>query len=103
MSYYSLLDVTPKTRHWMKDYEEVTNPLVREYGGEYIAKTTNHERLEGKNEGYTPTIRIIIKWPSKVAALGFMNDPRYAPHLAARTKESISNHFLVEGTFDHKF
>lgn len=101
MSYYSLLDVTPKTRDWMQAYEEVTGPLVKEYGGEYIAKTINHVKLEGKNEGYTPTVRVIIKWPSKVAALGFMNDPRYAPHLAARTNGSISNHFLVEGIDEH--
>ena len=41
-------------------------------------------------------LRIILEWPSKEAALAFLNDPEYTPHLQARTSGSISHHFLVE-------
>ena len=54
-----------------------------------------HERLEGKGEALA--LRIIIEWPSRQAALDFMNDPEYVPHLNARTAGSISNHYLIEG------
>lgn len=41
----------------------------------------------------TPTTE---DWISKEAALAFMNDPGYAPHLAARTSGSTSNHDLIK-------
>ena len=37
---------------------------------------------------------------SEEAALAFMNDPDYLPHLKARTAGSDSHHFLVEGRDD---
>jgi uncharacterized protein (DUF1330 family) len=42
-------------------------------------------------------MRVIIEWPSKEAAKAFMADAEYAPHLAARTKGSVSHHNLIEG------
>ena len=38
-------------------------------------------------------LRVILEWPSKVAAEGFMNDPDYIPHLKARTDEIMSSFF----------
>ncbi|MGI2227098.1 DUF1330 domain-containing protein [Shewanella frigidimarina] len=98
MAYYSVLEVTPTNQGWGADYARVANPLVVQYGGKYLARTSNHQRLEGETENVT--LRIIIEWPSKEAAIGFMNDPAYAPHLEARTKGSISQHYLIEGKDD---
>jgi uncharacterized protein (DUF1330 family) len=42
----------------------------------------------------------VLKWPSKQAALDFMNDPEYVPHLKERTAGSKSFHFLIEGKDD---
>ena len=98
MSYYSVLAVTPTTEDWIPDYIGPANALVAQYGGKYLARTASHERLEG--EGEDATLRIIIEWPSKEAALGFMNDPAYQPHLKARTAGSNSHHFLIEGKDD---
>ena len=42
-------------------------------------------------------MRVIIEWPSKEAALAFMGDPDYRPHLEARTAGSRSHHVLIEG------
>lgn len=94
MSYFSVLDVTPTTDSWIPEYIGPANRLVAKYGGQYLARTSSHEQLEGKGE--SPALRIVIKWPSRQAALDFMNDPEYAPHLAARTAGSISNHYLIE-------
>jgi uncharacterized protein (DUF1330 family) len=61
-------------------------------------KAPRRERLEG--EGEDAALRIIIEWPSKEAAVAFMNDPAYQPHLKARTAGSISHHFRIEGKDD---
>ena len=95
MTYFSILEVTPTTDSWVADYVPASNKLVPKYGGKYIARTTVHQRVEG--EGEEPALRIIIQWPSKQAALDFMADEEYAPHLQARTQGSVSHHWLVEG------
>lgn len=95
MAYYSVLAVTPTTDDWIPDYLGPANALVAKYGGKYLARTSSHERLEG--EGEDAAFRIVLEWPSREAAIGFMNDPEYVPHLKARTAGSISHHFLIEG------
>ena len=95
MTYYSVLDVTPTTDSWIAEYLPTANKLVTQYGGKYIARTTSHEQVEGSVDPVG--LRIIIEWSSKQAALNFMNDPEYKPHLQARTEGSISNHYLIEG------
>ena len=98
MSYYSVLDLTLTNSDWVRDYVEPATALVAQHGGKYLARTASHERLEG--EGEDAAMRIIIEWPSKEAAMAFMNDPAYQPLLEARTAGSISHHFLVEGKDD---
>lgn len=98
MSYYSVLAVTPTSEDWIPDYIGPANKLVAKYGGKYLSRTSSHERLEG--EGEEAALRIVLEWPSKEAALGFMNDPAYKPHLEARTAGSKSHHFLIEGKDD---
>ena len=98
MSYYSVLAVTPTNEDWIPDYIGPANVLVAKYGGKYLARTSSHERLEGDEED--AALRIIIEWPSRESALGFMNDPQYVPHLEARTAGSVSHHFLMAGKDD---
>ncbi len=98
MTYYSVLAVTPTTEDWIPDYIGPANRLVAKHGGRYLARTANHEQLEGDAQG--AALRIILEWPSKEAALAFMNDPDYVPHLEARTAGSTSYHFLIEGKDD---
>ncbi|XPF95433.1 DUF1330 domain-containing protein [Colwellia sp. RE-S-Sl-9] len=94
MTYYSMIEVTPTDEDWIPVYVAPTNAIVTKHGGKYIARTANHERLEG--EGDNAALRVIIEWPSKESAIAFMEDPEYAPHLKARTAGSISHHFLIE-------
>ena len=98
MPYYSVLAVTPTREDWIPEYIGAANKLVAQHGGRYLARTASHERLEG--EGEDAALRIVIEWPSREAAVGFMNDPAYAPHLKARTAGSNSHHFLIEGKDD---
>ncbi|MEM6967663.1 MAG: DUF1330 domain-containing protein [Bacteroidota bacterium] len=98
MTYYSVLDVTPKTQDWIPDYLPTANKLIAEHGGKYLARTANHEQIEGAKK--EAGLRIIIEWPSKEAAQAFMDDPAYAPHLKARTEGSESHHYLIEAKDD---
>ena len=98
MKFYSVLDVTPTNNDWVESYIEPANRLVAKYGGKYLARTSNHERVEGKKDDVQ--LRIIIEWPSRQNALDFMSDPEYVPHLKERTKGSISNHYLIEAKDD---
>ncbi|MEO1518174.1 MAG: DUF1330 domain-containing protein [Bacteroidota bacterium] len=95
MAYYSVLDVTPTVDAWIPDYLPTANRLVAKHGGKYLARTASHEQVEG--EVQQAGLRIILEWPSKEAAMAFMNDPEYAPHLKARTDGSVSHHYLIEG------
>jgi uncharacterized protein (DUF1330 family) len=98
MAYYSVLDVTPTTDAWIPAYLPVTGKLVTKHGGKYVARTGTHEQVEGEKQD--AGLRVIIEWPSKEAAMAFINDPEYAPHLKARTEGSISNHYLIEAKDD---
>lgn len=96
--YYSILDVTPSTDAWIADYLPAANRLVAKHGGTYLARTASHEQVEGTD---TPAaLRIVLQWPSKEAAMAFMSDPEYVPHLKARTEGSVSHHYLIEGKDD---
>lgn len=100
MSFYSVLAVTPTSDEWSEDYIVSTPPILARHGGKYLARTTNHECIEGANlddKGQEVSMRIIIEWPSKEAALAFMSDPDYIPHLKVRSAGSISQHFLIDG------
>lgn len=95
MKFYSVLEVTPTSQEWVLKYIEPANRVVARYGGKFLARTSSHERLEGK--GPMVGLRIIIEWPSKEAALNFTKDPEYVPHLKARIAGSVSHHYLIEG------
>ncbi len=94
MKHYSVLDVTPTSEEWIPAYLPVANRLVAKHGGKYLARTANHEQTEGEKK--EAALRVILEWPSKEAAMAFMNDPEYIPHLKARTEGSVSHHYLIE-------
>jgi len=98
MAYYSVLAVSPTNQDWIPPYIEPVGEIIAKHGGKYLARTASHEQLEG--EAQEAALRVILEWPSKEAAHAFMNDPDYAPHLAARTAGSDSYHFLIEATDD---
>ena len=95
MKYYSVLAVTPTSQDWIQDYLDASNPLVKKHGGTYLARTSNHEQLEGEDD--PADLRIVIEWESREGAMAFMNDPKYKPHHEKRLANSDSRHFLIEG------
>jgi len=98
MAYYCVLAVTPSSEDWIPDYLPTANRLVAKHGGKYLARTGSHQQVEGRDQA--ADLRIILEWPSKEAAINFMNDPEYKPRLDARTAGSDSCHFVIEGKDD---
>ncbi|WP_299621114.1 DUF1330 domain-containing protein [uncultured Tenacibaculum sp.] len=96
--FYSVLDVRPTVDTWIPAYIAETGVIVKKHGGKYLARTASHEQIEGDDAG--AALRIILEWPPKEAALNFMKDPEYVPHLKARTAGSVSHHFLIEAKDD---
>ena len=98
MTCYSVLAVTPTSEDWVEAYVGAVGDLVAKHGGRYLARTAEHERLEG--DAQDPALRVVIEWPSRDAAKAFMSDPAYVPHLEARTAGSSSSHVLIAGKDD---
>lgn len=95
MTAYSVLAVTPTDDSWIPGYIEPVGKIIAKHGGKYIARTTNHEQVEGEDQ--PAALRVILEWPNTQAARDFVNDPDYAPYLKARHKGSTSVHFIIDG------
>ncbi|SNT73942.1 DUF1330 domain-containing protein [Paracoccus seriniphilus] len=98
MTAYSVLFVTPTEDSWVPAYLAETGAVMKKHGGRYLARTGNHQQIEGAD--IPAGLRILIEWPSQQDALNFENDPEYKPHLEARLKGSTSYHFVFEGQDD---
>jgi uncharacterized protein (DUF1330 family) len=93
MSVYLIAEMKWKDTDWLPDYLSLVPDLVKKHGGSYVVQTGEIERLEGTRE---PTDAIVIlEFPDREAALGFMNDPEYESPKAARLRGTISETILV--------
>ncbi|MDV7145866.1 DUF1330 domain-containing protein [Tropicimonas sp. TH_r6] len=98
MTAYSVLFVTPTDEAWIPGYLAPVSALIEKHGGKYLARTADHQQLEG--EDFPAALRVVLEWPAKENALNFENDPDYAPFLAQRLAGSNSYHFVLEGKDD---
>ena len=98
MAHYSVVFVTPQTDAWIPDYIANVAPLVQKHGGKVLARTTDHERIEGSEPN--PALIAIVEWPSKAAAGAFYSDPGYQPYLQSRLAGAANEFFSVEGKDD---
>lgn len=98
MTHYSVVQLTPTDDAWIPAYLAAVGPLVEKHGGKYLARTTDHERLE--TEGPTEALVVILEWPSKDAEQAFLSDPGYSDHQAARLAGSTGVFLSVAGRDD---
>jgi uncharacterized protein (DUF1330 family) len=98
MTYYAAIGLTPTSEEWIPGYLSTVTPLVEKHGGKYLARTASHQRVEG--DGESPTLMVLIEWPSKAEAEAFYSDPDYQPQLQARLAGADTDFFLIEGKDD---
>jgi uncharacterized protein (DUF1330 family) len=87
------LDITDPS--WIRDYVQHTTMLVERYGGRYLARTGNHERIEGSRE--PPQFYVLIEWPSREAAAEFYSSEAYRPYRDSRLAGSTGQFMLIAG------
>ena len=77
-----------------EEYRARVAPVVKAYGGRYMVRTDQLERLEGAS----PRGRLVIlEFPSMNAAQSFYRSTDYAPLLQQRLASTASDIVLADG------
>ena len=93
MKHYAVAEITVTDRAWARAYVDNVTPLVEQFGGRYLARTSNIDILE--SSGHVPQMILIIEWPSKELALAFYESEEYRPYRESRQAGSNGGFFLV--------
>lgn len=80
-----------------KKYTDRTPPIVKRYGGKFLARGGEITTLEG-----TPyqDRMVILEFPSKQSVLDWMADPEYQEAMTFRHAASTARILLIEGDAD---
>ena len=92
MKFYSIAELDITDPSWVGPYVQTVTPMIERYGGRYLARTSNIQRLEGTRD--RPQIYVIVEWPSRETALAFYESEEYRPFREQR-QAGASNYFLV--------
>ena len=96
MTVFLIAEVKVIDETWIPEYATKVHDIAARHSGRYLSRSGNIETLEG-----TPTdvtLIALIQFPSREDALGFANDPEYAPLGKRRRSGSISHFRLIDDT-----
>ena len=96
MTAYVIADIKVTDDKWVPAYAASVHDLVHKHGGRYLSRSGNVKTLEG--EPLDTTLIAIMEFPSTARAEAFVNDPQYAPHVAARREGSESRFQMIDDT-----
>jgi uncharacterized protein (DUF1330 family) len=96
MTVYVIADIKVTDAGWVPAYAASVHDLVHKHGGKYLSRSGNVKTLEGKP--LDTSLIALMAFPSPEAAKGFLADPKYAPHVAARQGGSESRFQLIDDT-----
>ena len=96
MTVYLIADIKITNDAWVPDYAAKVHHLVAKHGGKYISRSGNVTTVEGKP--LDTTLIAIMEFPGRGAAMPFVNDPDYAPFVAARKAGSESRFQLIDNS-----
>ena len=89
---YLLVQGTVTDPEGFKAYNAALPPIYKKYGGNYLA-VTPAARVELVEGGAENRAILIVKFPSKEAALGFWNSPEY--QIAKKLREGKGTFFVT--------
>jgi uncharacterized protein (DUF1330 family) len=95
MKYYAIAEIQATERDWISAYIQNVSKLIQQFGGRYLARTPQVEKIEG--ERATPQFMVIVEWPSKESALAFYHSAEYSPYLKSRLEGAKNDFILVAG------
>lgn len=90
---YATVELTITAPESFAAYGAKAGAALSKYGAQPIAMSTAPERIEG--EGDVPTRVVILSFPDKEAALGWINDPEFAEVHALRRGAGQSEILLL--------
>lgn len=96
MSAFLIADIKVTNDRWVPEYAASVHELVHKHGGRYLSRSGQVKTLEGKP--LETNLIAIMEFPSTAAAEAFVNDPDYAPFVAARRQGSESRFQLIDDT-----
>jgi len=76
-----------------EDYKKLTPPVIKLFGGKYLARSGRNETLEG--EWHAQRL-VILEFESMEKAKTWINSPEYAPARALRHKYAKTNMVVVD-------
>ena len=79
---------------WARDYMANVPAMVSAFDGEYVARSTAVEWIEG--EGPLPDQVVILRFPSLEVIRRFMAAPAYAPFRDARIAATTTEILAIE-------
>ncbi|AZY94943.1 MULTISPECIES: DUF1330 domain-containing protein [Paracoccus] len=94
MTVYLIAEVTVTDDAWIAPYAAAVHDIAARHNGRYLSRSGHIETLEG--EARDVTLIALIEFPTREDAMGFVNDPDYAPHANARKGGSISHFRLID-------
>jgi uncharacterized protein (DUF1330 family) len=94
MTAYVIADIKVTNDKWVPAYAASVHDLLHKHGGKYLSRSGHVKTLEGKP--LDTTLIAIMEFPTTTAAQAFVNDPQYAPYVAARQAGSDSRFQMID-------
>ena len=94
-STYILANVKVTNPTQYEEYRKWSTAAMKASGAEVCVRGGAFEVIEGD---WTPDRLVLLKFPSKEAALAFYNSPEYTQARAAREGAAVMRMVMVEGT-----
>jgi uncharacterized protein (DUF1330 family) len=94
---YTITRITVTDREKYKEYARGAFPTMKKHRCEVLVDDRQTEVLEGEWSGERT---IILRWPSRQAALDWYNDPAYQEIVGLRHEGADADVVVVEGLGD---
>jgi uncharacterized protein (DUF1330 family) len=91
---YLILDFSIKDFSLFKEYIEKIPEFIKKHEGRYVVQGVVPEIMEGE---WRPERVVVLEFPNKEIAKGFLADPEAQPLFAIRHNTTESKLILVEG------
>ena len=94
MKAYLVLDLAIHDFASFREYIEKVPTFIAKHGGKYIVQGAEPTPLEGN---WRPERMVILEFPARQNATGFLSDPEFQDLLAIRHRTTTSKLVLVDG------
>ena len=94
MTAYMIVDIDINDAATYQEYREKAPAFVAKYGGEYLARSEDHEIIEGD---WKPHRLVIFRFPSRQAIRNLFADPDYKKVAEIRWKSAKTIAVAIDG------